>query len=232
MRCNSRFNIKEAIQIQNSLSKKIIKTDCLPDPIIYIAGIDVAYANMCSFGAVVVLNFDSMKILETKYSFEKTKIPYIPTFLSFRELPPTISAFNRLKIKPDIILVDGHGYAHPRHLGFASHLGLVLNTPTIGISKNILCGKIVENKRKCEKIVHDLVYKDKIIGKSFSVNPHVKPIYISLGHMISLKTALKIVLLCLRKFRIPEPIRLAHILSNQRKNRYLENNICVSKIQN
>ena len=152
-----------------------------------------------------------------------TQFPYIPTFLSFRELLPTISAIKHLKIKPDILLVDGHGYAHPRHLGFASHLGLVLNTPTVGISKKILCGEVIEKRKKCERPVQDIIYKGEIIGKSISVNPNVKPIYVSLGHMISLKTALKIVLHCLRKFRIPEPIRFAHILANRGKNRYSKN---------
>jgi deoxyribonuclease V len=230
MRHNSSFTIKKAIQKQKFLSKKIIKKDCLPDQIINIAGVDVAYTDMYSFGAAVVLEFDSMRLLETKYSFQTTQFPYIPTFLSFRELNPTISAIKQLKIKPDLFLVNGHGYSHPRYLGFASHLGLVLNTPTVGISKNILCGEIIENRKKHERLVHDIIYKGEIIGKSISINSDVKPIYISLGHMISLKTALKVVLHCLRKYRIPEPIRIAHMFANKRKNQYLKNSS--NKIQN
>jgi len=142
---SSRFSPEEAERLQLLLSKRVIRRDLLPDPITHVAGVDVAYREEYSIAAVVVLDYASMRLKETKTSRQKTEFPYRSTFLSFRELAPVVSAMKKLGTQPDVALVDGHGVAHPRRLGFASHLGLVLDAPTIGVAKSLLCGKIEDD---------------------------------------------------------------------------------------
>lgn len=132
---NEEFLRKKAHEIQLCLSKKIILQDKLPKKIRSIGNVDVSYVGQLGIGAVVVLDYESLQILETQVASCQVKIPYIPTLLSFREIPPAIAAIKQLKIQPDIFLVDAQGYSHPCRYGFASHLGLILGTPTIGEQK-------------------------------------------------------------------------------------------------
>lgn len=208
------FSIEKARKLQARLSQKLIFRDCFNKPIKYVAGVDIAYSGDQSIGAAAVLEYGSLKLIEVEAAEATTRFPYIPTLLSFREVPPAISAIRKLKMKPDVFLVDGHGFAHPYRLGFASHLGLVLNIATIGVAKNLLCGKIVESRNKVWK---PIVHKGEIIGGAVYTNPNAKPIYVSVGHKVSLKTAIKIVLKCSKKHRIPEPIREAHATAEKIK---------------
>jgi len=211
---NINFSIEKARRLQISLSKKVIRVDQLDTPIKYVAGVDVAYTDKHSVGAVAILDYDSMKTIEIKVAIIETRFPYIPTLLSFREIPPVVSAIRKLTLKPDVFLVDGQGIAHPYHFGFASHLGVLLDIATVGVAKNILCGKIV---KRGDKFWKPIIYKGEVIGGAVFTKLNAKPVYVSVGHKISLKTAIKIVLKCSRGYRIPEPLRKAHIAAEKTK---------------
>jgi deoxyribonuclease V len=210
----SEFKTRKAREIQKSLSTDVILEDRMPETVKYVASVDVAYLGDRSIGAAVILDYENMKPVETEISCVKTAIPYIPTFLSFREIPPTISAIRRLKIKPDVYLVDGHGLAHPFRLGFATHLGLVLDSPNIGVAKRILCGEVVEGGNEKWK---PLIHNGEVVGAAVSTRTNVKPVYVSIGNKVSLKTAIKTVLHCSRGHRIPQPLREAHMAAERAK---------------
>jgi deoxyribonuclease V len=203
------FSVKKAHSTQVCLSRKLILQDKLPQRIRTVGGVDVSYVGTVGVGAVTVLDYDSLKLLETQVSTCEVKIPYIPTLLSFREIPPAMTAIKKLKIQPDVLLVDAQGFAHPYRCGFASHLGLALRKPTIGAAKSMLIG--TERERNGRTF---LVDKDDVIGEVVTTKPDAKPIYVSIGHMVSLETAVEIAKHC-SKGRIPEPLRQAHDLATK-----------------
>ena len=166
-----------------------------------IAGCDQAFVDGEVISGVVVLDKE-LSIIEKTHSVVKAPIPYIPSFLFYREGPAIIEAFNKLKKKPDVLLVDGNGILHPMRLGMASHLGVVLDLPTIGVTKRLMCGDVKEGK----------VYVDKEIrGFELKTMEHARPIYVSPGHNISLGTSLDVVKNCLKlPHKLPEPLHLAH----------------------
>ena len=135
------FSVKKAHETQLQLSKHIVFEDRLPEKIRLVAGVDVAYVKEMSIGVVAVLDHDSLKIVESQTAHCKISFPYIPTLLSFREIPPTVLSIKKLKTQPDVFLVDGQGFAHPYRCGFASHLGLAIGKPTIGVAKSRLFGE-------------------------------------------------------------------------------------------
>ena len=178
----------------------------------FIAGLDISVskAQGTATGAVVVLNYPELRLVETKIARGKLDFPYVPGLLSFREAPLTLDACEKLSITPDLILVDGQGIAHPRRLGLASHLGLFLDTPTIGCAKSLLCGEygeLGENPGSHTEIVH----MGETVGVALRTKLGVKPVYVSTGHKIDLQTAIYWVLECCRGYRLPEPARLAHL---------------------
>jgi deoxyribonuclease V len=208
------FSTEKARRLQLSLSRKVVREDRLPRRIRLVGGVDVAYTDGYSVGAVAVLEYSTLKAVETRTSCQATSVPYIPTLLSFREIPPVVSAIGMLSARPDVFLVDGHGIAHPRRLGFASHLGLVINAVTIGVAKNLLCGEIGDKDvDKWKPILHE----GATVGAAVYTRPGVKPVYVSIGHKISLETAIEIVKHCAERFRIPEPLREAHKAAVERK---------------
>lgn len=213
---NPKFSVKKAHEMQSRLSKKLIFKNNLPEIVNYVAGVDVSYEKGKSVGAVAVLDLDTLSQVEAKVAHVKTCFPYIPTLLSFREIPPAYSAIKKLHIKPDVFLVDGHGFAHPYGLGFASHLGLIIDKPSIGVAKSLLCGKVDKN---VEDRCAPLKYKGEVVGVELVTKQGTKPVYVSVGHRVSLRRAIKIVLKCIGKYRLPEPIRRAHITSGEEKRR-------------
>ncbi|MEM3442387.1 MAG: endonuclease V [Candidatus Bathyarchaeia archaeon] len=222
----SKFSIKKARETQLRLSEKIVFKDILPQKIRFVAGVDVAYTKNMSIGAVAVLDYDSLETVETQTAACKTLFPYIPTLLSFREVPPAFLCIKKLHTQPDVFLVDGHGYAHPYRCGFASHLGLVMRKPTIGVAKGKLFGEV----KDCDKRdVAFLRYDDEIVGARVITKKGCKPVYVSVGHMVSLETAIKIVKNCTRRGRIPEPILRAHEIATLEKRKV--NNVNVINIK-
>lgn len=209
------FSIEKAHETQLRLSKQIILKDMLPRKIRFVAGVDVAYVKDLSIGTVAVLDYASLKVSESKTALCKTRFPYVPTLLSFRETSPTVLCIEKLHLQPDVFLIDGHGIAHPYRCGFASHLGLVIGKPTIGIAKGRLFGEVEDVKG--EKDVALLKHEDEVIGVVVRTKQECKSVYVSVGHMVSLETAIRIVRHCTLHSRIPEPILKAHQIATAEK---------------
>lgn len=208
-----KLEIDEAKALQRELAKKIVLEDQFGE-IRYVAGVDMAINELSGMAraAVVLLSYPDMTILEKHVYEEPLRMEYIPGLLSFRELPCVLGAFEQLKRKPDLVMADGQGIAHPRRLGIASHLGLWIDTPTIGCAKSILVGK----HEPVGEAVGDwspLLYHHETIGAALRTRAKVKPMFISPGHKISLESCIKYVLTCGRGYRLPEPTRQADKLS-------------------
>ncbi len=200
----------QAIEIQKNLAGEVSTTGNIKAPR-YIAGVDISVNRFSKTGtgAVVVLNYPALQVVEVQVVKDLITFPYVPGLLSFRETPLLLSAFKTLKITPDIIMVDGQGIAHPRRCGIASHLGLLLNMPTIGCAKSRLCGEYENPGIKAGSFA-ELKDNGEVIGAVLRTRDNVKPLYISIGHMIDLPAAIKWVIACCRGYRLPEPTRLAH----------------------
>ena len=177
-----------------------------------IAGVDISppTAQGIATGAAVVLSYPQFRVVEVKLAKQRIGFPYVPGLLSFREAPLILAACQKLTTSPDLVLVDGQGLAHPKRLGLASHLGLLLDVPTIGCAKSRLCGAH-EPLRETASNFTELRDGDEVIGAVLRTKNKVNPLYISIGHKIDLETAIFWVLECCRGYRIPEPTRLAHL---------------------
>lgn len=201
----------QALDIQRQLAAQVSRSSEVTTPR-FIAGVDISApkARGEATGSVVVLNYPELRLVETKVVNGKLDFPYIPGLLSFRELPLVLAACQRLVVSPDLILVDGQGVAHPRRMGLACHLGLFLNTPTIGCAKSLLCGSHqmpgVEPGSYAE-----IVDGGETIGVALRTKLGERPVYVSVGHKVDLQAAIHWVLACCRGYRLPEPIRLAHL---------------------
>ena len=209
------YSKEELIEIQEKLKKRIILNDVLPQEIKTIAGVDQAFLEDRIISAIVVCDASSMNVVEKKYVVAKTNFPYISGFLSFREGPAIIKVFKKLQNTSDVLLVDGNGILHPRGVGLASHVGFILNIPTIGIAKSLLCGKF--KKVKDVGSYSPVIYGGKTIGYAYKSKEKCKPIFISPGHKVSLNTSMKMVKECIGKHKLPIPLRLAHIHANEIK---------------
>ncbi|HMK95405.1 MAG TPA: endonuclease V [Candidatus Limnocylindrales bacterium] len=205
------LSVEKAHNTQLCLSQKIILEDRLPRQIKTVGGVDVSYVGNLGVGASTVLDYESLELLESQVACCQVEIPYIPTLLSFREIPPAMAAIKKLKIQPDVFLVDAQGLAHPYRCGFASHLGLIIGKPTIGAAKSRLIGEQAEINGQTF-----LFDKGERIGAVVTTKQDAKPIYVSVGHMVSLETAVRIVKHC-AKSRIPEPLLQAHDLATKER---------------
>ena len=205
------LNTTQAFEIQNTLSDRVIKLDILPD-VKYIAGVDLSTrrTSKTATASVVLLSYPDLEIIEIQTASGNLDFPYIPGLLSFRELPLTIAACEKLTISPDLVIVDGQGIAHPRRFGLASHLGVVMDIPTIGCAKSRLCCSHTEPENEPGNY-SNLIEKEEIIGAALRTKHGVKPVYVSIGHKISLDTAISWIINCCRGYRLPQPTRLAHL---------------------
>lgn len=202
-------SIEEAENLQRLLSERIILSDRF-SAIKFIGGVDTSFSRDGRvLSVIVVMEFESLKLVTISYHLDTVKFPYIPGFLSFREGPSIIDAWEKIKIKPDILLVDGQGYAHPRHLGIASHIGVVLNIPTIGCAKSLLVGRYEEPK-PLKGSFSPILYKDELVGVALRTKDNTKPVFVSPGHMVSFESSIDIVLKSVKMYRLPEPLRYAH----------------------
>ncbi len=218
MKINTKFlspqSLEEAKIIQKKLTNQVIKKDNL-EIVDYVAGVDVGFQDNYKItkAAIAVLKFPSLELVESQTALTPTTFPYIPGFLSFREIPALLKAIEKLTIIPDIILCDGQGIAHPRRFGIASHLGVLLDLPTIGVAKSLFIGKHEEVPLE-KGSWQPLIDREQVIGAVLRSRTNVKPIYISIGHKISLPTALDYVMGCLTKYRLPETTRWADKLAS------------------
>ncbi|MBW4649074.1 MAG: deoxyribonuclease V [Kastovskya adunca ATA6-11-RM4] len=207
---------KDAAIVQKQLQPEVITSDRLPE-VRYVAGVDVGFeeGGAVTKAAVAVLSFPELQLVEQAIARRPTSFPYIPGFLSFREIPAIVDALEQVATTPDLILCDGQGIAHPRRFGIASHLGVLADLPTIGVAKSLLVGKhdeLAEEKGNWQP----LRYKGETIGAVLRSRTGVKPLYISVGHRISLPTAIDYVLCCTPKYRLPETTRWADKLASSR----------------
>ena len=206
---------QEAIAIQNRLRGLVRREDDLPAEIRRVAGVDVGFEEngAVTRAAVAVLDFPELLLAESAIARQPTVFPYIPGLLSFREIPAIVAALEGLRILPDLLLVDGQGYAHPRRLGIASHLGVLTDLPTIGVGKTRLVGTYGEVPDRRGAGV-PLVDRGEEIGVVLRTRAGTRPIYVSAGHRVSLPTAVDWVMWCTKRFRLPETTRQAHRLAS------------------
>jgi len=210
------ISVAEAIALQKRLADQVECDDRL-GPVERVAGVDVGYdkARGVARAAVVVVETATLETVDTAVAERPTAFPYVPGLLSFRELPAAIDALERLTVPPDVLLCDGHGFAHPRRFGIASHLGVFLDIPSIGVAKSRLVGEAdVPGPERGDRA--PLTQKGEVIGAVLRTRAGVSPLYISIGHRICLETAVRIVLACTTRFRLPETTRRADRLSKTR----------------
>jgi deoxyribonuclease V len=208
------INPKQAQIIQDRLKNKIRLKKLPIERISIIAGVDVHYKSKTLYGVIVNFKFPSLEMMEIKKTSLKISFPYIPGLLSFREGPCILKTFEKLKVKPDVIIFDGQGIAHPKQFGIASHLGLWLQKPTIGCAKSRLVG-IYEEPKIQKGSYSYLTLHNKIIGAVVRTKDRVKPMFVSPGFEIDLLSSIYIILECSKGYRIPEPLRKAHILAKK-----------------
>ena len=201
------FDKEKLKKEQIELASKIITIDSFKKAEL-IGGVDLAYFDNKAICSIVICDKD-MNAIETKNTVTEVNIPYMPSYLFYREGPAIIETYQKIENKPDVLLCGFHGIIHPRRIGAASHLGLILDVPTIGVAKNLFCGKLEGNTVVMDKEIRGI----KLISKE-----HAKPIFISPGHKISLKKSVEIVKSCMRPpHKLPEPLHLAHHQANKLK---------------
>ena len=205
----------EAVKVQEALKERPIFKR-LGRKVGLVAGADVSYArnNNRLYAAVVIITLPTLSLVEYKVAQDKVRFPYIPGLLSFREAPVLLKAFKKINATPDVVLFDGQGTAHPRGLGLASHMGLFLDIPAIGCAKTLLIGESGPVGKKAGSFAY-LRNKGEVIGAVLRTKSGIKPVIISPGHRITLDESINIVLQCVGRYRLPEPIRRAHLLVNK-----------------
>lgn len=205
---------KDAVKLQHKLRERVIERGVIRN-IRYVAGADVSVSAERTEmkAAVTLLSYPDMEPVENATANGKPAFPYVPGLLSFREGPLLLECFGKLKRKPDVIIFDGHGVAHPRRFGIAAHMGVWLETPSIGCAKSPLYGKFETPGDEKGVFTYIKDNESRIIGACLRSRKGVKPIFISVGHKLSLDCAIEIVLNCTPRYRLPEPIRSAHNLA-------------------
>jgi deoxyribonuclease V len=205
-----------AIEIQKKLAANVVQEDRFTG-VHYIAGVDVGFEDngRVTRAAVCVLDLETLQPVDYALAKRPTRFPYIPGLLSFREIPAILQALETIRETPQMLFCDGQGYAHPRRLGIASHLGLLTDLPSIGVGKSRLIGKhqpVPDTRGAWTPLVHN----EETVGAVLRTRVHVKPLYISAGHKISLESAIRYVMRCVTRYKLPEPTRLADRLASQK----------------
>ncbi|MFP4227817.1 MAG: deoxyribonuclease V [Salinivenus sp.] len=202
----------EAKQIQRRLVSEVQETPLATTPDT-VAGIDVSIRDDTAQAAVVVLSLPGLEVVDRSTHRCAVPFPYVPGLLSFRETPPVLPALEQLSVRPDVLMTDSHGRAHPRRFGFACHLGVLIDHPTLGVAKSILVGA-PQGDLSPEKGSHvPLVDDGDTVGGVLRTRNNTNPVYVSVGHQLTLDEALQLTLACSPRYKIPEPTRQAHRLS-------------------
>ncbi len=212
-------SVAEARALQERLRCRVREEAALdPAAVGTVAGTDISYLRECklALGAVVLMSYPALEVLEVRTSALRVDFPYVPGLLSFRELPALLPALRALTRPPDLILVDGQGVAHPRFFGLASHLGVLTGTPAIGCAKSRLVGEAEQPGPEVGDW-EPLLYGGRTVGAVLRTRRAVKPLFVSVGHLVDLSTSLRLVLGCTRGYRLPEPQRRAHAAADALK---------------
>ena len=206
---------KEAVILQKQLSPMVV---CKPGRKIKkfasIAGVDAHYRNGLATAAVVIINLPDLETVEYTVAAQKADFPYISGLLAFREGPAILVALKKLTVTPDLLIFDGQGIAHPQRFGIASHIGLLVDIPSVGCAKTRLLGQYIEPDFEKGSFTY-LTDRGETIGAAVRTRSSVKPVYVSIGHRMDLKDSIKIILQCCDKYRLPEPIRRADKLARK-----------------
>ena len=208
------ISTQEAVRLQEALRTKVVVQPLPQENISTIAGVDASFGKDVIHAAAVLLDFATQVSIEQATVQLPLTFPYVPGLLSFREAPAVLEALGRLHKQPDVLLVDGHGVAHPRRFGLACHLGVWLDIASIGCAKSILVGEHAPLGEEAGSSA-ELIADEEVVGLAVRTRQHVKPVYISIGHRVDLDSARRILLSCTRGYRLPEPSRLAHKVAIQ-----------------
>lgn len=210
------IDLEKLKEEQLKLSKKVIVNDSF-EKLEIVGGADCSYNGEEIIAAIAVCDYKTMSLKEKAYSISKAKVPYVKGYLAYREGPAIAEAYGKLEAKPDVMFYDGHGISHPRRFGLASHMGVLLEQASIGVAKQLLTGEIKGN----------IVYIDKEArAEIIATREHSKPIYVSPGHRISLKTSVELVEECIRfPHKLPEPLHLAHKYANETRDKIVREEI-------
>jgi len=208
-------DIREAREEQEQLRSRvrIVPFSGMPP---FVAGVDAAFSDATVFAAACLYRLPELDCMEQASAVLPLRFPYVPGYLSFREGPAIIAALERLNQRPDLLLLDGQGIAHPRGIGIASHLGVLLRIPTIGCAKTRLVGEHRE-PGKGKGAWAELRYEGRTVGAALRTRDAVRPVYVSPGHLIDLEDSIRVVLGCTGRYRLPEPLRSADRLSRERR---------------
>jgi deoxyribonuclease V len=203
---------RAAIRLQQRLAGRI-RIQPLPGRIRLVAGVDVAFSpdgERCLAGVVV---YELMRgvVIEERLAWRAARFPYVPGLLSFREAPAALAAIRKLRCAPDVFMFDAQGIAHPRRLGLAAHTGLLMDRPAVGCAKSLLCGQYAEPPARAGKYT-PLIHRGETVGGVLRTREGVKPVFVSVGHRVTLADAVDVVMRCVTRYRLPEPARLAHQL--------------------
>lgn len=210
------LTVQQATRLQEELSSRVVVQPFELTFPLQVGGGDVSFSSNRAIAAVVVVDYQSGSLLKQVKTFQPIAFPYIPGLLSFREAPALLTALGELDRLPDILLVDGHGQAHPRRFGLACHLGVLLDLPVVGCAKSRLVGQVDELGEEVGSRA-DLTVEGNLLGVALRTRAGAKPIYVSIGHRVDLPSAIQIVLGCVHSHRLPEPLRLAHNLATDLK---------------
>ena len=205
----------EARRLQGELASRVVAGPALDlEQVRYVAGADVSTQDDRAFATVVVLDFPGLSVVEVQGFEAPLGFPYVPGLLAFREIPSVAGALKKVETAVDAVILDAQGLAHPRRMGLASHVGLLLDVPTVGCAKTVLVGKFEEpgaEKRSAAEMVH----RGEVVGKAVRTRERVSPVYVSVGNGIDLDSSVELVLACCTKYRLPEPTRQAHNAANR-----------------
>ena len=211
----------QAKDMQLQLCSQVVLRNCLPPLIKTVAGVDVGFEEnyRITRAAVAVLSFPELELIEYSIARCETCFPYVPGFLSFREMPAILPALEKLALTPDVLLCDGQGIAHPRRLGIASHLGVITGLPAVGVAKTRFIGEHGEVPQEKGGFA-PLMDRGEVIGAVLRTRSGVKPIYVSPGHKVDLHTAIDLVMACVSKYRLPETTRWADRIASDKTGVY------------
>jgi deoxyribonuclease V len=205
----------EARRLQGELASRVVAGPPLDlEEVRYVAGADVSTQGDRAFATVVVLDFPGLSVVEVRGFEAPLEFPYVPGLLSFREMPSIVGALEKVETAVDVVVLDAQGLAHPRRMGLASHMGLILGVPTVGCAKTVLVGKFEEPPPE-KGGATDLVHRGEVVGRAVRTRERVSPVYVSVGSGIDLDSSVELVLACCTKYRLPEPTRQAHNAANR-----------------